>query len=83
MTFEKSLRKKPAKVVAQALAVVARIQAGASASEVGARRMRHGRHSLSVRLGRNWRLVFEEVDKQLVPIAVRSHGEYSRGPKPR
>ena len=82
MTFEKSLRKKPAAVGAQALAIVARIQAGASASEIGARRMRHGRETLSVRIGRRWRLVLVEVDKKLVPVALRSHGDYSRGPKP-
>lgn len=81
MSFEKSLERKPRKIADRARAVAEDVRAGATAAQLGARRLRHDRHVLSVRLGRSWRVMLEERDGRLVPVALMSHEQYSTGKK--
>ena len=83
MTFEKSLRNKPAKVVERAREFARQIEAGATVADLGAKRMRHDRDVVSVRIGRSWRVIVDASGDRLVPVALRSHEDYSRGAKPR
>lgn len=78
-TFEKSLKRKPARVVKVAMAIAKKARAGAKPSDIEARRMRHCRDQLAVEIGREWRVVLDEVDGRLVPRALMSHEQYSRG----
>ena len=83
MTFEKSLARKPAKIVKRARAIEAKIEAGATATEIGARHLRHDRSRLSVKIGQRYRLlVIRRDDGKLEPTALLTHEEYSRGAWP-
>lgn len=83
MTFEKSLRKKPAEVVRRARAIAKRIANGETVSDLGGKRMRHDRSVVSVPIGLRWRVLIDASGDSLDPVALVSHEDYSRGAKPR
>lgn len=82
MSFEKSLERKPRRVADRAREIAKRALEGATAPELKARRMKHSRAELSVRIGRSWRVILDDVDGRLVPRALMSHEQYSRGARP-
>ena len=73
----------PLEVREKALALVARIEAGATLGELRGRHMKHDRRVASISIGLRWRMTVEITDAGLVPIRVQSHEDYSRGQRPR
>ncbi len=57
--------------------VIRRIGEGESHTRFKGKRLKSDRGQISVPLGRHWRLLFVEVDKQPVPLACMSHSAYN------
>lgn len=79
--FEKSMKRAPKRIRAQARAIAAQIEAGATVSEIGGRRLQYNRDMVSVPIGRSWRMVVDASGGELTPVSVQSHEDYSNGAK--
>jgi hypothetical protein len=73
----------PLDVREKALALEARINAGATLGELRGRHMKHDRRVGSIEIGLRWRMTVVITDAGLVPLRVQSHEDYSRGNRPR
>ena len=70
----------PAHMV-RARMILREVAAGAPLARFKGKRLAHDRTRISVPLGGNWRLLFEEVDGKPVPRGCMSHSDYN-GRKP-
>ena len=66
---------------ARARAILREVAAGAPLARFKGKRLKNDRALISVPLGGNWRLLFEEVDGKPVPRGCMSHSDYN-GRKP-